>query len=159
MVNYRYLVCNVVLEALYRGIRVLSRVDSRVQNELSRLPQGQIIRIRVSSAEDAPQLTFSVAKDSICKTAKSAPPQVDIVFKNPKMAFRVFTGRMSIAGAYGAHAFTLRGSIPDTMAIVRILELVEGYLFPKCMARHLLKELPEKEYPTALVYLRLIPGC
>jgi hypothetical protein len=74
------------------------------------------------------------------------------------MAFRVFTGRMGIAGAYAAHAFSLRGNINETMGVVRIVDLVESYLFPKFLTRHILKEIPEKQYPTALVYLRLIPG-
>lgn len=159
MVNYRYPICSAVLEVLYRGIRVLSRVDSRVQNELSHVTPGQLIRLRVSPAADAPQLVFSVDRGTIHRGSKDASPHVDIVFKNEKMAFRVLTGRMSIAGAYSAHAFTLRGSINETMGIVRILELVEGYLFPRCITRRLLKELPTKEYPSALVYLRLIPGC
>lgn len=74
------------------------------------------------------------------------------------MAFRVFTGRMGIAGAYAAHAFTLRGNINRTMGVVRIVDMVEGYLFPRFMTRRILKDTPKKELPALAVYLRLIPG-
>ena len=159
MVNYRYLICGVVLEVLYRGIRVLSRTDSRVKQELMDMPEGRTIRFAVAPDEKAPALCFTVKNGTIQKAKKNVRPEVDIVFKNEKMAFRVFTGRMGIAGAYGAHAFTLRGNINETMGVVRIVDLVEGYLFPKFIAKHILKEIPEKEYPTPLLYLRLIPGC
>ena len=44
------------------------------------------------------------------------------------------------------------------MGIVRVVDLVEGYLFPRFMTRRILKELPKKQVPTLVVYLRLIPG-
>lgn len=157
--NYRYTICSVVLEVLYRGIRVLSKTDTRVHQELQDLPEGQTVRFAVAADEKAPALSFTVTGGTIRKAEKIAVPDVNIVFKNEKMAFRVFTGRMGIAGAYAAHAFVLKGNINETMGVVRIIDLVEGYLFPKFIAKHILKEIPKKQYPTALLYLRLIPGC
>jgi hypothetical protein len=156
MQSGRSLVCGVVLEVLYRGIRVLTKVDTRIHEELLALPQGKTIRFSVSPAENSPKLSFVVSDGTIHKS--KAQPDIEITFKNEKMAFRVFTGRMGIAGAYAAHAFSLRGNINETMGVVRIVDLVESYLFPKFLTRHILKEIPKKQYPTALVYLRLIPG-
>lgn len=154
--NYRYPICALVLEVLYRGIRVLSRKDSRVRRELLDMPEGRTIRFAVAPEEGAPALIFTVEQGTIRKATEQEAPQVNIVFKNAKMAFRVFTGRMGIAGAYAAHAFTLRGNINETMGVVRIVDLVEGYLFPAFIARHILKEIPEKQYPTGLLYLHLL---
>lgn len=158
MINGRYLVCGVVLKVFYRAIRVLSHVDSRIRDDLLSLPEGQVVRLSVAASAQAPRLTFRVTNGSIVRERHTIPADIDIVFKNDRMAFRMFTGRLDIAGAYAAHAFTLRGNINDTMAIVRIVDLVEGYLFPKFIAKGLLKEIPQKQYPTILVYLRLIPG-
>lgn len=157
--NYRYAICSVVLKVLYRAIRVLSKTDTRVQQELQDMPEGQTVRVAVCRDEKAPNLCFTVSGGTIRRADKTAVPDVDIAFKNEKMAFRVFTGRMGIAGAYAAHAFTLRGNINETMGVVRILDLVEGYLFPKFISKHILKEIPQKQYPTLMLYLRLIPGC
>lgn len=158
MRRFEQLACGIVLRVLYRAIRVLSHADSRIRQELSAMPEGRIVRVSVSPDEKAPDLTFQVSGGSIQRAGKLAEPDIHIVFKNEAMAFRVFTGRMGIAGAYAAHAFTLRGNINETMGIVRIIDLVEGYLFPRFMTRRILKEIPEKQVPTLVVYLRLIPG-
>lgn len=158
MRTFQQLVCGIVLQVLFRAIRVLSRCDSRIRQELLALPQGQTVKLSVSPHEKSRSLTFTVAGGTVCKASRDSAPDIHIVFKNEAMAFRVFTGRMGISGAYAAHAFTLRGNINETMGIVRIVDLVEGYLFPRFMTRRILKEIPAKQLPTLAVYLRLIPG-
>ena len=158
MRRFQQIVCGIVLQVLFRAIRVLSHCDSRVKQELLQMPQGRTVGLAVSPDEKAPRLTFSVSGGTVHKAPRDLRPDIQIVFKNETMAFRVFTGRMGIAGAYAVHAFTLRGNINETMGIVRVVDLVEGYLFPKFMTRRILKEVPEKELPTLAVYLRLIPG-
>ena len=158
MRTFQQLLCGIVLQVLFRAIRVLSRCDSRIRQELLDLPQGQTVKLSVSPHEKSRSLSFTVSGGTVRKAPKSAAPDIHIVFKNEAMAFRVFTGRMGIAGAYAAHAFTLRGNINETMGIVRIVDMVEGYLFPRFMTRRILKETPQKQLPTLAVYLRLIPG-
>lgn len=153
--GYRGKICGVVLEVLYRGIRILGKVDSEVKRDLSQLPPGVVIRISVTALE-GPDLSFRVYGGVPEKT--ELPPDIHIIFKSEKMAFRVFTGRMSVAGAYAAHSFVLRGNINETMGVVRIIERVEGYLFPRFMGKRILKALPRRQYPVPLVYLRLLPG-
>ena len=158
MRTFQQIVCGIVLRVLFRAIRVLSHCDSRIRQELLDLPQGQTVKLSVSPAERSRSLTFTVSDGTIRRSDKAARPDIHIVFKNEAMAFRVFTGRMGISGAYAAHAFTLRGNINQTMGVVRIVDMVEGYLFPRFMTRRILKDIPKKELPTLAVYLRLIPG-
>ena len=158
MRRFQQIVCGIVFQVLFRAIRVLSHCDSRVKQELLQMPQGRTVGLAVSPDEKSPRLTFAVSGGTVRKVPRDLRPDIQIVFKNETMAFRVFTGRMGIAGAYAAHAFTLRGNINETMGIVRVVDLVEGYLFPKFMTRRILREVPEKELPTLAVYLRLIPG-
>ncbi len=158
MRTFQQIVCGIVLRVLFRAIRVLSHCDSRIRQELLDLPQGQTVKLSVSPAERSRSLTFAVSGGTIRRADRAAVPDIHIVFKNEAMAFRVFTGRMGIAGAYAAHAFTLRGNINQTMGVVRIVDMVEGYLFPRFMTRRILKDIPKKELPTLAVYLRLIPG-
>lgn len=155
---FQQLVCGIVFKVLFRAIRVLSHCDSRIRQELSELPAGQTVKLSVSPHEKSRSLTFIISDGTVHKAPRDASPDIHIVFKNEAMAFRVFTGRMGIAGAYAAHAFTLRGNINETMGIVRVVDLVEGYLFPRFMTRRILKESPKKQLPTLAVYLRLIPG-
>ena len=81
----RALTCRVVLQVLYRGIRVLSHADSRVRQELSALPEGHTIRFTVSPMPDAPSLTFVVLGGTIQKAPASAQPDIEIIFKNEKI--------------------------------------------------------------------------
>ena len=157
--NGRYMVCSVVFSVLYRGMRVLVHADERVAAELASLPEGRGVRFKVCADPKAPELFFRVENGTVVKEKdKNKKPDLDIIFKNEKMAFRVFTGRMGIPQAYAAHAFTMRGSIQETMVICRIVDIVEGYLFPWIIAKHIMKEKPTKKCPSILVYLRLIPG-
>ena len=48
---------SVILELLYRVLRVLERRDGSVAQELQQLPDGACVRIRTSLTPDAPQLT------------------------------------------------------------------------------------------------------
>ncbi len=101
----RALTCRVVLQVLYRASRTLpcrqpgspgaQRPAGGAYHSLRRIPKP-----------GAPSLTFMVLCGTIQKAPASAQPDIEIVFKNEKMAFRVFTGRMGISGAYAAHAFT-----------------------------------------------------
>lgn len=158
MRRFQQRVCGIVLQVLYRAIRVLSHCDSSVRQELLALPEGQIIRFSVSPHERSKCLTFQILQGTIRKAKPEVVPDIHITFKNEAMAFRVFTGRMGIAGAYAAHAFILKGNINEAMGIVRVVDRVEGYLFPRFMSRRILKEIPRKQVPTLVVYLRLIPG-
>ena len=158
MRQFQQIVCGIVLQVLYRAMRVLSHCDSRIRQELTALPEGQIIRFSVSPHEKSKSLSFQITNGTICKADQNAAPDIHITFKNETMAFRVFTGRLGIAGAYAAHAFILKGNINEAMGIVRVVDCVEGYLFPRFMSRRILKEVPKKQVPSLVVYLRLIPG-
>jgi hypothetical protein len=156
MRQFQQAICGLVLQVLYRAIRVLSHCDSRVRRELSDLPENLTVRFSVSPQEKSKQLTFQITHGTIRKTQQD--PDIHIIFKNESMAFRVFTGRMGVAGAYAAHAFILKGNINQAMGVVRVVDLTEGYLFPKFISRHILTDVPEKQVPALVVYLRLIPG-
>lgn len=158
MRQFQQIVCGIVLQVLFRAIRVLSHCDSEIRQELLELPEGQIVRFSVSPHARSKSLTFQIAQGSIQKAGADAVPDIHITFKNEAMAFRVFTGRMGVAGAYAAHAFILKGNINEAMGVVRVVDRVEGYLFPSFMSRRILKEIPQKQVPSLVVYLRLIPG-
>lgn len=69
----RATLCGLILKVLYRGIRVLSHADSQMRQELLQLPEGHIIRFAVSSAPEAPKLSFAVRRDSIEKSPCQYP--------------------------------------------------------------------------------------
>jgi hypothetical protein len=152
--NLKTLTCAVVMEVLYRGIRSLATTDSRVMYEIARLPQGCVISFAVSEDDKSPRLTFTL-KDGTIKKVKSEKYDVEIIFKSVPSAFRVFTGQMSVASAYAAHAFYLFGNINTAMGIVRIVDIAESCLFPHVMTKRILTNVYKREVPMVLTYLSL----
>lgn len=152
--NVKEIICKIVMEVLFRAIRVLAKVDSRVRKELCSRRMGEVVRLATGNKKHSPSLTFAIKDGTIVKSKRKA--DIDIVFRSDIAALRVFTGLTGIDRAYAAHEFTLRGSVNDTMGIVRIIEIAEGYLFPKIMSGRILKGEICREYPMLLVYLRTI---
>ena len=50
-------ILSLILQMLYRTMRVLDKRDDSVAEDLSQLPEGACVRIRAGMADDAPQLT------------------------------------------------------------------------------------------------------
>lgn len=152
--NIKNLTCAVVMEVLYRAVRSLAASDSRVMYEIARLPHGSVISFAVSPDEKAPRLTFRVA-DGTIKKVKADKYDVEIIFKSVSSAFLVFTGQMSVAGAYAAHAFYLFGSINMAMPVVRVVDIAESCLFPRIITKRILTRVYKREVPAVLTYLSL----
>lgn len=148
----------VILEVLYRALRVLERRDDSVARELAQLPDGACIRIRTSLTPGAPQLTVVHENGSLRKADSHAEADIEIAFKSLSGAFRTFTGCASIGQAYCAHRFVLKGNINETMCLVRAIETAEGYLFPRFWNRRILKHRVEKRLPTLAVYALALCG-
>lgn len=140
-----------VLQVLYRSLRVLYKNDSRVRDEIDSWdknlsfklvcgPGGAVIALRRS--EHA----------GVRKLPRAQRADITMRFKSVEGAFCVLSGQKSIADAYSEHLFTLEGDIFKTMGFVRCVEFAEAYLFPRIWSRRILKELPDKQLASLKVY-------
>lgn len=147
-----------ILQVLYRTMRVLDRRDGGVANDLSQLQEGAVVRICAGMTEDAPQLTVVRKDGRLIKGNSDMTADIEIVFKSIDAAVRVFTGCESIGTAYCQHRFVLTGNINETMCLVRAIETAEGYLFPRVWNKRILKHKVEKQLPTLAVYGLVLCG-
>jgi hypothetical protein len=147
-----------ILQVLYRTMRVLDRRDGGVANDLSQLQEGAVVRICAGMTEDAPQLTVVRKDGRLIKGNSDMTADIEIVFKSIDAAVRVFTGCESIGTAYCQHRFVLTGNINETMCLVRAIETAEGYLFPRVWNKRILKRKVEKQLPTLAVYGLVLCG-
>lgn len=140
-----------VLQVLYRSLRVLYKNDSRVRAEIDSWdrdlsfklvcgPGGAVLALRRSG-----HVGFR-------KLPRAQKATITMRFKSVEGAFQVLSGQKSIADAYSEHLFTLEGDIYKTMGFVRCVEFAETYLFPRIWSRRILKELPEKQLGSLKVY-------
>lgn len=147
--------CALVLFVLARALRVLGDIDARFAGELSSLPQGTSYLLRVG--ERGPALGLALRGGRLVRE-KRAQADVEIGFKSAAAATRVFVGMSGIAQAYAQHRFTLKGDIALAMPLVRLLDLTEGYLFPRVMTRRFLRAPVLREKPMLYVYARTLLG-
>ena len=143
----------IILHFLYRGIKVLNGKDTLITQELKRLPNYYKIKIETDLV-DARKLCIEIV-DGKVKKIKDENQKFDITikFKDKDLAFKVFTGQKGIASAFSEHDFVLYGNIYEAMGITRVLEQVEGYLFPKFINKKILKEPVEREISIFKTYL------
>lgn len=142
---------------LRRGLVVLSHMDSEVKREVEAFPEGYTVALGVRRG---PALVLQKTEGQLrkWKAAQKEPPHidVDIQFKSIQGAFLVVTGQIGVDVANAQHRFTLKGDINQAMGVVRCMTRAERYLFPKFMAKKILKRLDPKETSSALVYLRVL---
>lgn len=152
------LICQTVLWFLYRGMDVLAQEDSRVKEEIRHLPEGCVLRIKAGMSRRSPQMTMKIKGGRICRIKAETSADLTIVFKNVHTAFKVFTGQISIAQAYARRAFFMKGNINTAMGVVRCMEYVELYLFPKILSKRILKRVEAKQIPAVMIYVKAILG-
>lgn len=151
-------ISEVVLYFLYGGLYQLYKKDSRVREEVNSWENGMTYCLKCSV--NGPQLFIRKNSSGLQRLNPKIQKDYDTCFefKSLDAAFLVLTGRQGVAGAYAAHGFLLQGDIGTAMSFARSIDLVEAYLFPKFMTRHILKEVPKKELSTAAVYASVILG-
>lgn len=142
---------------LRRGLVVLSHMDSGVKREVEAFPEGYTIALGVCRG---PEILLKKTGGQLGKLKKAQEERphidVDIQFKSIQGAFLVVTGQIGVDVANAQHRFTLKGDINQAMGVVRCMTRAERYLFPKFMAKKILKRLNPKEVSSALVYLRVL---
>ncbi len=153
MKNIQKIIIYIVLQFLYRGMKVLYKDDSRVSNELNGWSQNKTIRLSVI---DGPSLTIQYHYLKGLSKVHRNDVDIDITFKSLSMAFRVFTGMMSVKQAYLQHYFSLKGDIYESMRFVRCVDLVETYLFPYFMTKRILNHCEKRYQPMLIVYIKTL---
>ena len=149
------LIMKILLHFLYRGIKVLNGRDSEITKEISRLPNGYTISI-LTDLHKSIELCFKIVDNKIKKCKKGTKSDLQIVFKNKDLSFKTFTGKIGISNSYAMHYFQMFGNIYIAMGVTRILERVEGYLFPKCITNKCLKSPVQREISMFKTYILCI---
>ncbi|MEO0274421.1 MAG: hypothetical protein ABIM18_05025, partial [candidate division WOR-3 bacterium] len=76
------------------------------------------------------------------KTNCEENTDIQFIFKNLEAAFMVFTASISTIRAYAENRVSVKGDIGDVMYIMRILDRVQVYLFPRFIAERVVKRYP-----------------
>lgn len=142
-----------VLFFLYRGIHIVNKIEPNVYKETKNWKNGYTIKIK--TCENGPSLLLKKQGDEIIRIKESKNCDLEIIFKSLDAAFLLLTGRLGIAKAYCEHRFLLKGNIMEAMSFVRCVDIVETYLFPKIIAKHLVKQISKIKIPRIVTYIRV----
>ena len=150
------LTVGIVLRVVHAALVELYKLDSRVKLEFNRMPEG--LSYALHTGYNAPLLFVQWKDGKLNRLAQLDRPVCALRLKSTGIAFRMFTGQMGLAQAYAQHAFSMQGEIADVMRLARLVNLVEGYLFPRFITKHILTDIPSLQVNPLRVYGRILCG-
>lgn len=124
------LVASIVFSLLGRAIKACYRLDTRVKEEFNDLPEGLVIKMLIKPIGPFIMIKregneIIIIKDSNVKA------DLNIEFKNIEGALLALTAKKSVATCYAEQRFIILGDLSYGTAFVRIMNIVETYLFPR----------------------------
>jgi len=152
------LLAKIILWFLGRGLEAAAKLDPVVKKEINSWKDSSVIIISIN--DFGPTLGLIKEKDRLkaVKVKELKNPELAIYFKNIEAALLVLTGQTGIARAFSEHRFSVRGDIGFSMSFVRVLYIVESYLFPKFITNKILKQQPKKGSTRFRIYLSVLFG-
>ena len=164
-------VVKLILSVLGQGIRVCRNFDEEVRAEFDLLPENFVLIIGIWGSRHP--LILQSRKDGVHRIHESVSslvkklsvPQVisrrvsleqpqetrmlEIRFKSVEAAWGMVTAKVSSSQAYARHDLLIKGEITKAMQMLRCIERVESYLFPKSIAKRVLPlqlKIPQKRW-------------
>lgn len=149
-----------VLSVLGRGLKVCSKTDEPVMEELKDFPMDFVFVMGIwgskhpmmlqNRADGLHHLHESFA--AVCQkisapqtltgrfSAQNMQPQkmLEIRFKSVEAGWRMVTGQLSASQAYARHDLLIIGEISHAMAFLRCIERAEAYLLPRFLLKRIL---------------------
>lgn len=141
---FKRTVNKVVLFVLGRALQSLSKTDPLIRAETNTWPEGFTLVMNILPKGGA--LAVMRKPDLCVRYLGSNYPtdkaDVAIHINDVESAFKMFTGQLGSDVAYARHAISAKGDLSYTVSVVRVINVVETYLFPRFMSSKLMKETP-----------------
>lgn len=150
------LLIRIILWFLGRGICACAAVDSRVQAEVRDWAEGVRIAMRVEPA--GPAMALEKRGGRLRFLGAHAVDGADLIinFKHADAALPVLLGMSSVAQGWAERRMTMKGDLAFAMSVVRVMLLVEAYLFPGLITRRIMQRVPAREVSMARIYLSTV---
>ena len=143
-----------MMDVIGRGLVMASQVDDEIKHEVSALPVGFSLSMKVFP--NGPSFIARVNSKQQLELLKSldTKPDLSIIFKHVHHAFLVFSFQESTAQAFANDRMIADGDVGYAIRLVRCLNKMEALILPKLVA-----ELAVKEYPTQLTLKDKMAGA
>ncbi|HLN60382.1 MAG TPA: hypothetical protein VK464_02440 [Symbiobacteriaceae bacterium] len=153
MRQLKALLIRIILWFLGRGMCAVAAVDSRVQAEVRDWEDGVRIAMLVEPA--GPAMALEKRGGQLRYLGANGAESADLVirFKHLDAAAPVLLGMSSVAQGWAERRMTMKGDLTFAMSVVRVMLLVEAYLFPKLITRRIMQRVPAREVSMLRIYL------
>jgi hypothetical protein len=161
---FRRMYCAVLLFFVGRALQAASRVDAEIKREISALPDGFVFLLRVLPHGPGTAVRkVSGRLKYMWSMPDPAVADVDIMLKHMAAAFLLLTFQEGTAVSFASDRMVVKGDLPQSMVIVRRLNILEVYLLPAFLARRAVKRYPRwgffrKHVNRVRIYWRTIIG-
>lgn len=139
--RFKTAVVKIVLFVLGRGFQSIAARDDTVKKEVAGWDESFSVMFQVLPLGPYMSLQKKNGHLQFMGLNKSYADLV-INFKNIQSAFLVFTAQLGTPQGYAQHRLSVEGDISKAMSLIRCLNMVEFYLFPRIIARMVLKRVP-----------------
>ena len=139
---------NFICKALGKGIGYACCKDLVCRDIFLMLPKD--LNISLGIMGDGEYLHLRKTESGFCFGA-GAEEDLKITFKSRKSAKLVLLGGISVAESFARHDILLEGNINTAVLLVRIIDRVEYYLFPRLITRKFLPRM-QKEFASLKMY-------
>ncbi len=131
-----------VLFILGRSIQSASRFDKIIQQELHNWPETFTLVYEIFPT--GPALILCKQNNTLirCRNTENVP-DMTIYIKNIEYAFLLMTSQKGAVQAFLEHGAFLKGDITIALSLIRILNRIQVYLYPRILAKRVVKRLPK----------------
>lgn len=152
--TFKNLVVSAGFYALGRGTESVSKFNSNLKDELKVWPDGYLILLKV--APNGKELWLQKNGDSIKWLGKqSKQADLIVVFKNLDIAFRIITTLSNVHTAFVQNRIMVYGDVSQSMILIRVLNIVQSYLFPPFLSKNVLKRVPKFSFAQHMGRIRV----
>lgn len=128
--------------ALGRGVESASRFNKNLKSEIDAWDEDYTIMLKV--APSGAELWLQ-KKGKYIKWIKKQDKEADLIvlFKNLDTAFKIITTLSNVHTAFSQNRIMVYGDVAQSMVLIRVLNIVQAYLFPPFLSKNVLKRVPK----------------
>ncbi len=141
--NLKYHAVKVGFLALGRALQSASNFEQDIIKDISEWNEGFIFSMDVLPNGPSLVMKKENRKMKLIGTKKNKDADLIVEIKNLDTAYRMITTQAGAHHVFAEHKISVTGNVADSMILIRLLYIVEGYLFPEILNKNILKKSPK----------------
>lgn len=144
--NVKYHAVQAGFVALGRALQSASHFEKEVIKEIS--AWNERFSFSMDVLPNGPSLVMRKEnrKMKFIGLKKKTDADLIVEVKNLDTAFQMITTQAGAHHVYAQHKIAVTGNIADSMRLIRLIYIIEGYLFPGFLNKNILKKSPKMTF-------------